>query len=162
VGKEIEMQKINAFLWFDNQAEEAVNFYTSIFKNSKIGSIVRYGKESSGPEGAVMTVEFELEGQQFVALNGGPVFTFTPAISFYVHCETQQEVDYYWGSLSEGGEKGQCGWLEDKYGISWQVVPEILGKLMADVDPEKARRVTEAMLQMTKLDIAALQRAYEG
>ena len=156
------MQKITPFLWFDNQAEEAVGFYTSLFKNSRVGTIARYDKGDPGQEGAVMTVEFELDGQQFVALNGGPVFTFTPAISFFVHCETQQEVDHFWERLSEGGEKGQCGWLQDKYGVSWQIVPTVLSELLADKDAEKARRVTEAMLQMTKLDIAALQRAYAG
>jgi predicted 3-demethylubiquinone-9 3-methyltransferase (glyoxalase superfamily) len=155
------MQKIVPFLWFDTQAEEAVLFYTSIFKNSKIGSLARFGEAGPRPAGMVMTASFELDGQEFVALNGGPEFQFTPAISFYVNCETQAEVDDLWGKLCEGGEEGQCGWLTDKFGVSWQIVPSILGRLMSDPDPEKARRVTEALLQMKKLDIAGLQRAYE-
>ena len=157
------MQKITPFLWFDNQAEEAVKFYTSIFKNSRIGKIARYdkaGEKVAGrPAGSVMTVEFELEGQEFVALNGGPVFKFTEAISFVVSCKTQEEVDRYWKKLSAGGQEVQCGWLKDKFGLSWQVTPTILGKLMADQDPEKAKRVMETMLQMDKLDIEPLQRA---
>ena len=156
------MHKIFPFLWFDDQAEEAVTLYTSIFKNSKIGSISRYGDAGPGPKGSVMVMEFELEGQKFTALNGGPIFKFTPAISFFVNCESQEELDHYWEALSEGGEKGQCGWLTDKYGLSWQIVPTALGQLMGDPDPEKAGRVTEAMLKMTKLDIAELQRAYQG
>jgi predicted 3-demethylubiquinone-9 3-methyltransferase (glyoxalase superfamily) len=155
------MQKITTFLWFDNQAEEAVRFYTSIFKNSKIGAIARYADDEHGQPGSVMTVMFQLEGQEFMALNGGPVFKFTEAISFFVNCETQVEVDAFWELLSEGGEKGQCGWLKDRYGVSWQIVPTILGKLMQDSDAEKARRVTQAMLQMTKLDIVKLQEAYD-
>ena len=155
------MQKINPFLWFDNQAEEAAKFYTSVFKNSKMASITRYGDAGPGPKGSVMTASFEIEGQQFVALNGGPHFKFTEAISFVVNCETQQEVDEYWEKLSAGGEESMCGWLKDKYGLSWQVVPTILGKLMQDEDPEKAKRVMQAMLQMRKLDIETLQRAYE-
>jgi predicted 3-demethylubiquinone-9 3-methyltransferase (glyoxalase superfamily) len=155
------MQKITPFLWFDNQAEEAARFYTSIFKNSRISSIARY-EDVPGPEGKAMSVSFQLEGQEFTALNGGPVFNFTPAISFFVNCTTQEEVDEFWEKLSEGGEKGQCGWLKDKYGISWQIVPTILGELLQDKDAEKANRVTQAMLKMGKLDIAALQRAYEG
>jgi predicted 3-demethylubiquinone-9 3-methyltransferase (glyoxalase superfamily) len=156
------MQKIIPFLWFDNQAEEAVNFYTSVFKNSKIGATSRYGDAGSGPAGSVMVMEFEIDGQKFTALNGGPMFKFTPAISFFVNCSSQEEVDYYWEKLSQGGEKSQCGWLEDKYGISWQIVPTILGQLMSDPDAEKAGRVTRAMLKMTKIDIAALQKAYQG
>ena len=156
------MNKIFPFLWFDHQAEEAVMLYTSIFKNSKIGSVSRYGDAGPGPKGSVMVMEFELEGQKFSALNGGPVFTFTPAISFFVNCESQEELDHLWEKLSEGGEKGQCGWLTDKYGLSWQIVPTALGQLMGDPDPEKAGRVTQAMLKMTKLDIAELQRAYQG
>lgn len=156
------MQKITPFLWFDDQAEEAAQFYTSIFKNSKIHSVARYGEGAPGTPGKAMTVSFEIEGQQFTALNGGPVFGFTPAISFYVDCATQEEVDYLWARLTEGGHEDQCGWLRDKYGVSWQIVPRILGSLMSDPDPEKARRVTEAMLKMVKLDIATLQRAYEG
>jgi len=155
------MQKITPFLWFDNQAEEAVNFYTSIFKNSKIGTIVRYGEEGPGPSGSVMTITFQLEGQEFVALNGGPVFNFSPAISFFVNCETQEEVDALWEKLSEGGEKGRCAWLKDKYGISWQIVPTILGELLQDKDSEKTSNVIKAMLQMDKLDIETLKRAYE-
>jgi len=157
------MQKITPFLWFDNQAEEAVNFYISIFRNSKIVNVARYGddaaKVSGRPQGSVMTVAFELDGQPFVALNGGPVFTFSPAISFVVDCQTQQEVDHLWGKLSAGGEQQQCGWLKDKYGVTWQIVPSVLGKLMSDPDPAKAQRVMQAMLQMHKLDIAALQQA---
>jgi predicted 3-demethylubiquinone-9 3-methyltransferase (glyoxalase superfamily) len=156
------MQKITPFLWFDNQAEEAAQFYTSIFKNSRISKIVRYGEESMGTPGTVMTVEFLLDGQEFVALNGGPVYTFTPATSFYVHCDTQQEVDNYWDRLLEGGEAQQCGWLTDRYGVTWQIVPTILIKMLDDPDPEKARRVTKAMLQMIKLDIDQLERAYKG
>lgn len=155
------MQKITPFLWFDHQAEEAVRLYTSIFKNSSIGPIARYGEDTPGQPGTVMTVMFQLDGQDFMALNGGPVFHFTEAISFFVNCETQSEVDELWDKLSEGGEKGQCGWLKDRYGVSWQIVPAILGKLMQDSDPVKAQRVTQAMLKMTKLDIAKLQQAYD-
>jgi predicted 3-demethylubiquinone-9 3-methyltransferase (glyoxalase superfamily) len=156
------MHKITPFLWFDSQAEEAVMFYTSIFKNSKIGSVSRYGDAGPGPKGSVMVMEFELEGQKFTALNGGPVYSFSPAISFFVNCDTQEEVDYLWEKLSQGGEVEQCGWLKDKYGITWQIVPTILGQLMSDPDPEKATRVTQAMLKMIKLDIAELKRAYLG
>lgn len=156
------MHKITPFLWFDSQAEEAVMFYTSIFKNSKIGSVSRYGDAGPGPKGSVMVMEFELEGQKFTALNGGPVYSFSPAISFFVNCDTQEEVDYLWEKLSQGGEVEQCGWLKDKYGITWQIVPTILGQLMSDPDPEKAARVTQAMLKMIKLDIAELKRAYLG
>jgi len=155
------MQKITPFLWFDDKAEEAVRFYTSIFNNSKITNIARY-EDVPGPEGKVMSASFQLEGQEFIALNGGPVFSFTPAISFFVNCETQEEVDEFWEKLSEGGEKQQCGWLKDKYGISWQIVPTILGELLQDKDAEKASRVTQAMLKMKKLDIEGLKRAYEG
>jgi predicted 3-demethylubiquinone-9 3-methyltransferase (glyoxalase superfamily) len=155
------MQKITPFLWFDSQAEEAAKFYTSIFKNSKITTVARYGENTPGPAGSVMAVAFELDGQEFVALNGGPVFSFTPAISFYVHCQTQEEVDMFWNKLSEGGETSMCGWLKDKFGVSWQIVPTVLGELMADKDPVKANRVTQAMLKMTKLDIAKLKQAYE-
>ncbi len=158
------MQKITPFLWFDNQAEEAVNFYTSIFKNSKIVKVVRYdeaGAAVSGRQkGTVMTVAFELEGQEFVALNGGPHFTFSPAISFVVNCETQEEVDELWEKLSEGGEKQRCAWLKDKYGVSWQIVPTVLVEMLQDKDPEKSKRVMNAMLQMDKIDIAGLKRAY--
>jgi predicted 3-demethylubiquinone-9 3-methyltransferase (glyoxalase superfamily) len=156
------MQKITPFLWFDNKAEEAANFYVSVFKNSKLLNVARYSDVGPGPKGTVMTVEFELDGQEFVALNAGPTFKFTEAISFVVNCETQEEVDYYWERLSEGGEKSHCGWLKDKFGLSWQVTPTILGKLMADKDQEKSNRVMQAMLKMDKLDIEPLQRAYEG
>jgi predicted 3-demethylubiquinone-9 3-methyltransferase (glyoxalase superfamily) len=156
------MQKITPFLWFDNQAEEAAQFYTSIFKNSRISKVVRYGEESMGTPGTVMTVEFMLDGQEFVALNGGPVYTFSPATSFYVHCETQQEIDDYWERLLAGGEAQQCGWLTDRYGVTWQVVPTILPVMLTNPDPERARRVTKAMLKMIKLDIEELKLAYEG
>ena len=156
------MQKITTFLWFDNQAEEAAALYTSVFPNAKIGEILRYSAAGPGPAGAVMSVTFHLDGQEFIALNGGPVFQFTPAISLFVNCETQEEVDYLWDHLSAGGTTLQCGWLQDKFGLSWQIVPTILGKLLHDQDPAKAHRVMQAMLQMTKLDIAALQKAYEG
>jgi len=147
-------------LWFDNNAEEAMNFYTSIFKNSRIVSVSRYGDEA-GQVGTVMTATFVLNGQEFMALNGGPHFKFTEAISFFVHCETQEEVDELWEKLSAGGEKGQCGWLKDKFGVSWQIVPTALGELLGDKDPEKSKRVMEAMLQMHKIDIAKLKQAYE-
>lgn len=157
------MQKITPFLWFNDQAEEAVRFYTSLFKNSKILHTARYdkaGAEVSGrPEGTVMTINFELNGQAFIALNGGPIFKFNEAISFVVNCENQEEVDFFWEKLSEGGEKSQCGWLKDKYGVSWQIVPTTLGELMSDPDPEKSQRVMKAMLQMTKLNIADLKKA---
>lgn len=157
------MQKITPFLWFDNQAEEAVNFYVSIFRNSKITNVARYGddaaKVSGRPKGSVMTVAFELDGQPFVALNGGPVFTFSPAISFVVDCATQEEVDRLWDRLSAGGEQQQCGWLRDKYGVTWQIVPAVLGKLLSDPDAARAQRVMQAMLQMNKLDIGALKQA---
>ena len=155
------MQKITPFLWFDTQAEEAANFYVSIFKNSKIGSIRRYGDAGPGPKGSVMTITFQIEGQDFVALNGGPVFKFTPAISFFVDCQTQEEVDQLWAKLSEGGRTDQCGWLQDKFGVSWQMIPNVLMKLMGDPDPVKAARVMKAMLQMNKIDIQRLQQAYE-
>ena len=153
------MQKITPFLWFDDQAEEAMVFYTSIFKNSKIGSISRYGDAGPGPAGSVMSATFQLDGQEFMALNGGPVFTFSPAISFFVNCETQEEVDDLWDKLSEGGEEGQCGWLKDRYGLSWQIVPSALGEMLGDKDAEKAQRVMNAMLQMRKIDIATLRLA---
>jgi len=155
------MQKITPFLWFDNQAEEAMNFYTSIFKNSKIGNVTRYGEGGPGPKGTVITATFQLDGQEFMALNGGPQFTFTEAISFFVNCETQQEVDELWEKLSEGGEKSRCGWLKDKYGLSWQIVPTALGEMLNDPDPVKSKRVMEAMLQMDKIDIKTLKQAYE-
>ena len=155
------MQKITPFLWFDNNAEEAMNFYVSIFKNSKVISVARYGDAGPGPKGSVMTANFQLNGQEFVALNGGPHFKFTEAISFVVNCETQQEVDEFWEKLSEGGEESRCGWLKDKYGLSWQIVPTILVKLLQDKDPVKAKRVMEAMLQMNKIDIKKLKQADE-
>ncbi len=150
------MQKITPFLWFDGKAEEAMNFYVSIFKNSKVGRISRYGDQ-----GAVMSVSFQLEGQEFMALNGGPQFAFSPAISFFVNCETQAEVDELWEKLSAGGKKERCGWLKDKYGLSWQIIPAALGQMMQDKDPEKSKRVMNAMLQMDKIDIKKLQQAYE-
>jgi predicted 3-demethylubiquinone-9 3-methyltransferase (glyoxalase superfamily) len=161
------MQKIIPCLWFDDKAEEAATFYASVFRNSKIGDVSRYGKEGyeihRREAGSVLTVEFEIEGQKFVALNGGPVFKFNEAISFQVRCETQKEIDYYWENLSEGGDKQaqQCGWLKDKYGVSWQIVPIVLGKMLQDKDTKKSDRVMKALLQMRKLDIMALMRAYE-
>ncbi len=155
------MQKITPFLWFDDQAEEAANFYTSIFKDSKIGEVTRYGEAGPGPAGTVMTITFQLDGQEFIALNGGPHFKFTEAISFSVACETQAEVDDYWEKLSEDGEEGPCGWLKDKYGLSWQITPSVLGELLDDPDPVKSQRVMEAMLQMQKIDIETLKQAYE-
>lgn len=156
------MQKITPFLWFDNQAEEAMNFYTSIFKNSKILSITRYGEEGPGPKGTVMTAKFQIEGQEFVALNGGPQFTFTEAVSFVVNCKTQEEIDEYWEKLSEGGEEQGPGWVKDKFGLSWQIVPVVLEKMMADKDLGKSKRVMNAMMQMTKMDIEKLKQAYNG
>jgi predicted 3-demethylubiquinone-9 3-methyltransferase (glyoxalase superfamily) len=157
------MQKITPFLWFDDKAEEATRFYVSIFKNSKVGRMTHYGEQgaevSGRPKGTVMTVTFEIEGQEFVALNGGPHFKFTEAISFVVNCETQKEIDEMWEKLSEGGEKGRCGWLKDKYGVSWQIVPTVLGKLLQDKDPERTNRVMKAILQMDKIDIERLQQA---
>jgi predicted 3-demethylubiquinone-9 3-methyltransferase (glyoxalase superfamily) len=160
--KEAEMQKITPFLWFDTQAEEAAKFYISIFRNSKITGTTRYGEAGPGPKGSVMTVTFNLDGQDFVALNGGPQFKFTEAVSLVVNCETQQEVDEFWEKLSAGGEKSQCGWLKDKFGLSWQIVPTVLGQLLQDKDPAKSRRVMEAMLQMDKLDIKKLKQAHAG
>jgi predicted 3-demethylubiquinone-9 3-methyltransferase (glyoxalase superfamily) len=161
------MQKITPFLWFDNQAEEAVNFYVSIFKNSKVGKVTRYDEASSKaagrPEGSVMTMEFQLEGQNFVAINAGPHFKFTEAISFVVDCGSQEEVDYFWAKLTaDGGQESQCGWLKDKYGLSWQITPRVLIEMIGDKDPQKAQRVMEAMLQMKKIDIATLKRAYDS
>ena len=157
-------QRITPNLWFDDQAEEAARYYVSIFKDSEIGAISRYGSGGPMPEGSVLTVAFTLEGQSFTALNGGPQFTFSEAISFIVHCSTQEEVDHYWGRLSEGGpEQAQmCGWLKDKYGVSWQIVPDALIEFITDADPAKAQRTVQAMLQMKKLDIAALRRAHDG
>jgi predicted 3-demethylubiquinone-9 3-methyltransferase (glyoxalase superfamily) len=155
------MQKITPFLWFDNKAEEAMNFYVSIFKNSKKGHVTRSGEGGPGPKGTVMSVTFQLDGQEFMALNGGPHFTFSPAISLFVNCKTQEEVDEMWEKLSEGGEKSQCGWLKDKYGLSWQIIPSALGEMLGDADPERSRRVMQAMLQMKKIDIDGLKQAYE-
>jgi predicted 3-demethylubiquinone-9 3-methyltransferase (glyoxalase superfamily) len=156
------MQKITPFLWYDDKAEEAMNFYVSIFKNSKVLSVARYGEVGPGPKGSVMTATFRLDGQEFIALNAGPRFKFTEAISFVVNCETQEEVDEFWEKLSEGGEKSRCGWLKDKYGLSWQVVPTVLEELYGGKDPEKSKRVIQAMLQMDKLDIRTLKQAYDG
>jgi predicted 3-demethylubiquinone-9 3-methyltransferase (glyoxalase superfamily) len=156
------MQKITPFLWFDNQAEEAMNFYTSIFENSKVGKISRYGEAGPGATGSVMSATFQLEGQEFIALNGGPLFTFSPAVSFFVDCETQEEVDELWQKLSQGGETQRCGWLKDKYGISWQIIPSALGRMLQDKDDEKSERVMNAMLQMDKIDIRGLKQAYDG
>ena len=163
-----KIQRITPFLWFDSQAEEAVSFYSSVFKNSKIVTTTRYGQagaEASGrPKGTVMTMAFRLDGQDFVALNGGPHFKFTEAISFVINCESQDEVDYYWEKLSEGGDPKaqQCGWLKDKYGLSWQIVPTVLGELLSAPDPDKSQRVMKAMLQMKKIDIETLRRAFVG
>ncbi len=156
------MQKITPFLWFDNQAEEAANFYVSIFNNSRIGHVTRYGEGSPGSKGTAMSVTFELDGQKFYALNGGPHYTFTPAISLFVNCETQREVDELWEKLSAGGEESRCGWLKDKYGLSWQIIPSALGEMLQDKDAVKAKRVMDAMLQMSKIDISRLQQAYDG
>ena len=156
------MQKINPFLWFNDNAEEAMNFYISIFKNSKVLNVARYGEAGPGANGTVMTATFQLNGQEFVALNGGPHFKFTEAISLVVNCGTQEEVDEYWEKLSDGGEKSRCGWLKDKYGLSWQIVPTVLVELYQDKDAEKTKRVMEAMLKMDKLDIKTLKQAYEG
>ena len=161
------MQKITPFLWFDGQAEEAVNFYTSLFKNSKIGRILRYTEEaaeaSGRPVGSVLTIEFEIEGQKFVALNGGPLFKFNESVSFVINCETQEEVDYFWGKLTaDGGEESACGWLKDKFGLSWQVTPTLLIDMLHDKDPEKAERVMNAMLEMQKIEISKLKAAYDG
>ena len=160
------MQKIAPFLWFDNHAEDAVKFYVSIFRNSKIGSITRYDEEAAKaagrPKGSVMTVAFDLDGQDFTALNGGPLFKFTEAISLVVNCQTQEEVDHFWEKLSAGGEEVQCGWLKDRFGVSWQVVPTVLVEMLQDKDPEKSKRVMAAMLKMKKIDIEPLKKAYEG
>ena len=156
------MQKITPFLWFDDKAEEAMNFYISIFRNSKVLNVSRYGEAGPGAKGSVMTATFQLDGLQLTALNGGPHFTFTEAISLSVNCETQQEVDELWEKLSEGGEKGRCGWLKDQYGLSWQVNPSILGEMLQDEDAVRANRVMQAMLQMDKIDIETLKQAYEG
>jgi len=155
------MQKITPFLWFDHQAEEAMNFYITIFKNSKVLNVNRYPEGAPQPAGMVMTASFQINGQEFIALNGGPVFKFNPAISFVVSCETQAEVDEYWAKLCAGGQESQCAWLTDKFGVSWQIVPTALGRLLSDPDPKKSGRVMQAMLQMKKIDIEGLQRAYD-
>jgi len=159
--KTVPSQKITPFLWFDRQAEEAAGFYTSIFPNSKIVKVVRCGPAGPGPAGSALTVEFQLQGQTFVALNGGPHFKFTVAVSFVVNCETQDEVDNYWAKLSAGGAEVECGWVKDKFGLSWQIVPTLLPKLLGDPDPEKAGRVMKAMLSMKKIEIRGLQQAYD-
>ena len=156
------MQKIVPFLWFDGNAEEAMNFYTSIFKNSKVGQIMRCGDAGPGPEGSVLTAKFQIEGQEFMALNGGPEFKFTPAISFFVNCETQKEVDELWEKLLAGGKAMQCGWLTDKFGISWQIIPKALMEFLGDKDPQKSQRVMQAMMKMIKIDVEGLKRAHEG
>jgi predicted 3-demethylubiquinone-9 3-methyltransferase (glyoxalase superfamily) len=152
-------QKISAFLWFDNNAEEAVNFYVSVFKNSSVLKTVHYGDEGPGPKGTVMTIDFQLDGQEFTALNGGPQFKFTEAISLVVHCKTQEEVDHFWEKLSDGGEKIECGWVKDKFGLAWQIVPDVLLELLTDDDPQKSQRVMKALMQMKKLDIQGLKQA---
>lgn len=156
------MQKITPFLWFNGNAEEAANYYTSVIQPSKITDVRRYGDAGPGPKGSVMTVSFQLYGQEFIALNGGPQFQFTPAISLFVRCQTQEEVDRLWNHLSAGGKTIQCGWLTDKFGVTWQIVPTALGEMLADKDPEKSRRVMQAMMKMIKLDIAELKKAYDG
>jgi predicted 3-demethylubiquinone-9 3-methyltransferase (glyoxalase superfamily) len=160
-GRTRIVQKITPCLWFDTEAEEAATFYTSVFENSKILSVSRYGEAGPRPAGMVMTVDFELDGQEFVALNGGPEFKFTEAVSFQVNCETQDEVDEFWATLSEGGEEGPCGWLKDKFGLSWQIIPTALPRLIDDPDPDRSQRVMKAMLEMGKIDIAALEKAAE-
>jgi predicted 3-demethylubiquinone-9 3-methyltransferase (glyoxalase superfamily) len=156
------MPKISPFLWFDTQAEEAANFYVRIFPNSKIVSVSRYGEAGPGPKGSVMTVVFQLDGQELIALNGGPQFKFNEAISFSVDCKSQEEVDRYWNALCEGGKEGPCGWLTDRYGLSWQINPTILGEMLSDPDPAKSKRAMEAMLKMKKIDIEALKKAHRG
>lgn len=155
------MQKITPYLWFDNQAEEAMNFYVSLFKDSKILNVSRYEVDAPEAPGPVVTATFQLAGQEFMALNGGPYFKFNEAISLFVNCETQEEVDELWEKFLEGGEEQQCGWLKDRYGLSWQIIPSALGEMLSDPDPKKAQNVMQAMLQMRKIDIAALRRAYE-
>ena len=156
------MQKVMTYLWFDTEAEEAARFYTSIFENSKITHVQRYGDAGPGPAGSAMTVDFELDGQRFIALNGGPHFRFTEAISLYIDCADQSEVDFFWSRLTAGGEPGQCGWLKDRYGLSWQVIPRDLPELLGDADPEKASRAMQAMLSMTKIDVEVLRKAHQG
>ena len=160
--RENQMQKITPFLWFDGNAEEAMNFYTSVFKNSKILAVSRYGEGGPGQKGSVMTGTFTVEGQEFIVLNGGPQFKFTEAVSFFVKCDTQAEIDELWEKLSAGGQKGRCGWLKDKFGLSWQIVPPVLSQLLGDKDPAKSKRVLEAMLKMDKIDIDALKKAHNN
>jgi predicted 3-demethylubiquinone-9 3-methyltransferase (glyoxalase superfamily) len=154
------MQKITPFLWFKDSAEEAAKFYTGMFKDSRIGEVMRYGDAGPGPKGAAMSVTFQLEGQEFIALNGNPAFEFSPALSLFVKCDTQQEIDGYWSKFLDGGQPMQCGWIKDRFGVTWQVVPNVLGKMLQDPDPAKAKRVMEAMMQMVKLDIKTLEDAY--
>jgi predicted 3-demethylubiquinone-9 3-methyltransferase (glyoxalase superfamily) len=154
------MQKITPFLWFDGKAEEAANFYVSTFKNAKIVSVSRYGEGAPAPKGSAMSATIEIDGQEFIAFNGGPMFKFTEAISLFVKCDSQEEIDHLWEKLSEGGQKQRCGWLKDKYGVSWQIIPPVLGQMLQDKDPAKSRRVMQAMLQMDKIDIAGLKKAY--
>ena len=156
------MQKITPFLWFNNQAEEAMTFYTAIFKTSKVGEVRRYAEGGSAPKGAVMSASFQLEGQELIAFNGGPHFSFTPAISLFVNCKTQEEVDELWDKLSEGGEKSQCGWLKDKFGVSWQIIPNALGDMLQDKNAAKSKAVMQAMMQMHKIDIKRLKQAYDA
>jgi predicted 3-demethylubiquinone-9 3-methyltransferase (glyoxalase superfamily) len=156
------MQKITPFLWFDGRAEEAAEFYVSIFRDAKVTALTRYGEAGPGPKGSVMTAVFEIEGQRFIALNGGPHFSFTPAISFVVSCATQEEIDWYWDKLLEGGAAQQCGWLTDKFGVTSQIVPDVISEMMQDKDPERSRRVMAAVMGMIKLDIARLKAAYDG
>ena len=156
------MHKITPFLWFDGKAEEAMNFYVSIFKNAKVLNVTRRGEASPGANGTVMSATFELDGQRFIALNGGPMFSFTPAISFFVDCETQQEVDELWEKLSEGGQKQRCGWLKDKYGVAWQIIPTVLIEMLQDKDAERSQRAMKALFQMKKIDVARLQEAYNA
>lgn len=155
------MQKITPFLWFDGNAEEAVTFYTSTLKNSRIVNMSRYGEGAPAPKGTVISATFILEGQEFMALNGGPMFTFSPAISFFVKCDTQEEIDTLWEKLSAGGKKERCGWLKDKFGVSWQIIPPVLGEMLQDKDPQRAQRVMQAMMQMDKIDIQKLKQAYD-
>src|SRR6267142_5192333 len=156
------MQKITPFLWFNDDAEDAAKFYVSVFKNSRINGVTRYGEAGPGPKGKAMTVTFQLEGQDFIALNGGPQFKFSEAVSFVVDCKTQHEVDTLWAKLTKGGQEAPCGWLKDKFGLSWQIVPSVLGELLGDKDPQKAGRVMDAMLKMKKIEISALKAAYKG
>lgn len=156
------MQKITPFLWFDNNAEEAIALYTSLFKNARIKDIVRYGPMGPGPEGSVMTASFEIEGQEFAVINGGPMYKFTEAVSFVIHCDTQEEVDHFWSKLSEGGQEQMCGWLKDRFGLSWQIVPRVMLQMFKDKDARRSQRVMGAMMKMRKIDIPTLQAAYDN